>query len=169
MIGAVKNFYSDETGAGRRRSARFDRRTIAMAEIHPNAAFIRHWFEEVWNKGRITAVDEMLAHDAKAYGLADSPLESFEGPNSFKPFVRRFREAFPDIRITVLDTICEGDKVAARCVVTGTHKGDSLGCKACGKAVEFAGITIVRIKDGKIIEGWNHYDFLSLRQQIGLL
>ena len=125
------------------------------------------WFEEVWNKHQIQAIDRLLAPDAIAHGLGDGPDAVLRGPAGFRPFFQKFTQAFPDIHVEVADTIMEGDKLAARCLVTGTHLGDSLGVPATGRRVEFGGIAILRVKDGKIVEGWNHFDFQVLAQQIG--
>jgi len=65
--------------------------------------------------------------------------------------------------------IAEGDLVAARCSVRGKHTGDHLGFAASDSPVEFTGITIVRIKDGKIVEAWNNFDFMKMYKQIGAL
>ena len=132
-------------------------------------ALIRRWFEEVWNKGREEAIDEMFAEDGIAHGLADESGAALRGASDFKPFFRNFRGAFPDIEVVVEDTIAEGDKVAARCSVRATHAGDTLGFAATQKPVEISGISIVRVRDGKIVEAWNHFDFMRLFQQIGAL
>jgi steroid delta-isomerase-like uncharacterized protein len=132
-----------------------------------NKAFVRRWFEEVWNKGREGAIDEMFAADGLAHGLeGDEPIRGAAG---FKPFFHKFRTAFPEIRVTVEDAVAEGDKVAARCSVRGTHRGDSLGFAATQQPVAFEGITIVRLRDGKIVEAWNHFDFMKMFQQLDAL
>lgn len=130
-------------------------------------AFIRRWFEEVWNKGRAEAIDEMFAEDGVAYGLADETGAPLRGAAGFKPFFQSFRSAFPDIEVVVEDTIAEGDKVAARCTVRATHAGDGLGFAATQRPVEITGIAFVRVKDGKIVEAWNNFDFMSLFKQVG--
>jgi len=143
-----------------------------MSEKHEasdNAALIRRWFEEVWNKGREEAIDELFGEEGVAHGLADEAGEPLRGPSGFKPFFRRFREAFPEMEVVVEDTVSEGDKVAARCTVRGRHRGDSLGFKATDSPVEFDGICIVRIRNGKIVEAWNNFDFMSMFQQLGAL
>jgi len=133
-----------------------------------NKALIRRWFEEVWNEGREEAIDEMFAADGVAHGLADEGGEELRGPAGYKPFFRRFREAFPDIRVTVEDCVCEGDRAAARCSVRATHGGDALGVAATNSPVEFEGLVIVRVRDGKIVEAWNQFDFARLNRQIGM-
>ena len=130
-----------------------------------NKALVRRWFEEVWNKGRAEAIDEMFAEDGVAHGLAGD-AGSLRGPAGFRPFHRSFRDAFPDIRVTVEDVIAEGDKVAALCSVQATHGGDTLGFAATGRAVEIGGMTFARVRDGKIVEAWNNFDFMALFVQI---
>jgi steroid delta-isomerase-like uncharacterized protein len=130
-----------------------------------NKALIRRWFEEVWNKGRAEAIEEMFAADGIAHGLGDTVLD----PSEYKEFYRSFRGAFPDIVVTVEDMVAEGDKVAARCRVSAKHTGDTLGFAATQSPVEFTGITIVRIADGKIVEAWNNFDFMKMNKQLGVL
>jgi steroid delta-isomerase-like uncharacterized protein len=134
-----------------------------------NKALLQRWFEEVWNKGRAEAIDEMLAGDAIAHGLSDNPQNPLKGPSDFKSFHETFRGAFPDIEVIVEDTLAEGDKVAARCAVRGKHTGDHLGVAASNAPVEFTGISIVRIKNGMIVEAWNNFDFMRMNKQIGLI
>ena len=132
-------------------------------------AFIHRWFEEVWNKGREEAIDEMFAEDGVAYGLADETGAPLRGPSGFKPFFRNFRGAFPDIKVVVEDTVAEGDRVAARCTLRATHAGDGLGFAATQKPMDITGIAIVRVRDGRIVEAWNNFDFMSMFQQLGAL
>ena len=134
-----------------------------------NENLVRRWFEEVWNKGREEAIDEMFAEDGIAHGLADEGGNPLRGPAGFKPFFRKFHGAFPDIEVVVEDTITEGDKIAARCTVRGKHQSDSLGFAATQQPMEISGITIVRVRDGKIVEAWNNFDFMSMFQQLGAL
>ena len=134
-----------------------------------NKALIRRWFEEVWNKGREEAIDELFAAEGIAHGLADEAGNALRGPQDFKPFFRKFRSAFPEIEIVVEDTVAEGEKVAARCLVRGKHQSDSLGFAATGQSTEFTGITIVRIEQGKIVEAWNNFDFMTMYKQLGAL
>jgi steroid delta-isomerase-like uncharacterized protein len=143
-----------------------------MAEqgnVEEHKALIRRWFEEVWNKGRADAVREMLAEDGVAHGLSDDDAKPFRGPAGFLPFHAQFREAFPNIEVVVEDQIGEGDQVATRCSVRGKHEGDSLGFKATQAPVAFTGMVISRIKDGKIVEAWNNFDFMKMYKQLGAI
>ena len=133
-----------------------------------NKALLRRWFDEVWNKGRAEAIDELFAADGVAHGLSDDENSPMKGPADFKPFHTTFRGAFPEITVEIEQMIAEGDLVAAICKVRGSHKGDHLGIAATNVAVDFSGICVVRIRDGKIVEAWNNFDFMKLNRQIGL-
>ncbi|HEV8430289.1 MAG TPA: ester cyclase [Pyrinomonadaceae bacterium] len=134
-----------------------------------NKQLVRRWFEEVWNKGHADAIEEMFAEDGIAHGLSDDPTNPIRGPRDFRPFHTLFREAFPNMNIVIEDMVAEGDKVAARCSVRAKHEGEFLGRIATQSPVEFTGIAIVRIDNGKIVEAWNNFDFMTLHKQVGLL
>lgn len=134
-----------------------------------NKALMHRWFEEVWNKGRAEAIDEMFAEDGVAHGLVDEQGNELYGPAGFKPFFANFRNAFPDIEVTIEDAIAEGDKVAVRCRVRGTHQGEGINVAATHLPVDFTGMCITRIEDGKIVEAWNNFDFMSMFQQVGAM
>jgi predicted ester cyclase len=134
-----------------------------------NKEVVRRWFEEVWNKGRAEAIDEMFDEYGIAHGLSADPANPITGPRNFKPFHTLFREAFPNMLIEIDDMVAEGDKVAARCSVRAKHEGDFMGRTATQAPVEFTGMTIVRINNGKIVEAWNNFDFQTLHKQVGLV
>jgi len=127
-------------------------------------ALARDWFESVWNKQDESAIDRLLHPEAVAHGLGPQPIR---GPEQFKSFSRAFKTAFANMRIHVEHTVAQGDLGVALCHVTGNHVGDSLGGPATGKDVDFWGTTTFRVRDGKIIEGWNTFDFLTMYQQLG--
>ena len=128
--------------------------------------FLERWFEEVWNKGREDAIDEMTAADTKGHGLRGPDGKEVDGVVAFKNFYRTFRAAFSDIHVKVEETVTEGDKTVARCLVTGTHTGEGLGRPSTGKPVIFHGMAMVRLKDGKIVESWNNFDFMTMYKQL---
>ena len=137
--------------------------------LEEHKALLRRWFEEVWNKGRADAIAEMMAENAVAHGLPDDAAEPLRGPAGFLPFHAQFREAFPNIEVVVEDQIAEGQMVATRCSVRGKHTGDSLGFAATQAPVEFTGMVITRIRDGKIVEAWNNFDFMKMYKQLGAI
>jgi steroid delta-isomerase-like uncharacterized protein len=120
----------------------------------------------VWNQGRVETIDEMLAPDCVGHGLVGPDGVEVTSVDAFKEFHRTFKSAFPDMRIDVEHTISEGDCVAARCSVRATHTGHGLGIAPAGKQAAFGGVNIMRIRDGKIVESWNHFDMLTLFKQI---
>jgi len=134
-----------------------------------NKKLVRRWFEEVWNKGRADAIDEMFDENGIAHGLSDDPANPIKGPSGFRPFHTVFREAFPNMMIVIEDMVAEGDKVAARCSVRARHEGQFLERAATQAPVDFTGITIVRVDRGKIVEAWNNFDFMTLHKQVGLI
>ena len=140
-----------------------------QSTLNANKAIVRRWFEEVWTKGRAEAIDEMFAAEGIAHGLSDEAGNPLRGPADFKPFHEIFRGAFPNIEVVVEDMIAEGDKVAARCSVRAKHTGDHLGVAASNAPVDFTGMTIARLRDGKIIEAWNNFDFMRMNKQIGAI
>ena len=130
-----------------------------------NGTLIRRWFEEVWNKGRMEAIDEMASPDAIGHGQAQHDTDI--GLKEFRTFASDLRRAFPDFKVTIDRVIEQGDIVAARWTTTMTHKGEFLGFPATGKKVTVTGTSMQRIENGKIVEGWDNWDQLGLLVQIG--
>jgi steroid delta-isomerase-like uncharacterized protein len=91
--------------------------------------------------------NELLPHDPPAR-LIDTFKETFS----------EAREGFPDLSITIEDVMAEGDRVAARVVMRGTHRGEFQGITPTGKRVEVRAIDMFRISNGKIVEHWGHAD-----------
>ncbi len=77
---------------------------------------------------------------------------------TFRQFAADAHAAFPDMRITVEDMIAEGDRVAARVTMRGTHQGEFQGITPTGKRVQVRAMDMFRIADGKIVEHWGHGD-----------
>jgi len=129
----------------------------------------REWFERVWNQRSDGAIDELLAKDARMFGLPTPDGKPIVGPAGFKPFYRQFVSAFPDMRIEVVRTVTEGEYVAAHCRVTGTHAGHDLGVAATNNPIDVWGMGMARVRNGQIVEAWNAFDFMTLYQQVGLM
>jgi steroid delta-isomerase-like uncharacterized protein len=84
----------------------------------------------------------------------------------FQEFIYSLWSAFPDIRIIFEDLIIEGNKVAGRYYLTGTHKGEFLGISANDKQFKVNGMTIFSFRDEKVAERWNIVDIISLTAQL---
>ena len=132
-----------------------------------NSKLIRRWFEEVWNNGRMDAIDEMASPDVIGHGQAQHATDI--GLKEFKPFVKSLRSAFPDMKVTIDYLIEQDDKVVARWTSVMTHQGEFLGIAPTGKQATITGTSIQRISSGKIVEGWDNWDQLGLLVQIGAL
>jgi steroid delta-isomerase-like uncharacterized protein len=130
-----------------------------------NKALVRRWFEEVWNKGDVAAIDELFAANGISHGLGMDQ----RGPAGFKPFHAAYRDAFPDVRLELEDVIAEEDMVACRWTATATHRGKGLGFPATNRQVRFSGMAFIRVQDGKLVEGWNNFDQLGMLQQLGIV
>jgi steroid delta-isomerase-like uncharacterized protein len=120
--------------------------------------------EELWNAKNRAVIDEMMSpdyvhHDSQAADIAP-------GIDGYKQFVERYMNAFPDLHMTVEDEIVAGDTVVVRWTVTGTHRGELPGLPPTGKNISLTGISIARLREGKLVESWNNWDALSMMQQL---
>ena len=128
-----------------------------MSEEYENMTLIKSWFDRVWNEGSEEAIDELYAADGVAWGLGD---QFVRGPESFKMLHRLFHETLSDIKFQLEDMIAAGERVAIRGTFTMTHK-------ASGKAITIRGGGFGHIRDGKVAEAWNSFDFLGVLIQLG--
>jgi steroid delta-isomerase-like uncharacterized protein len=133
-----------------------------------NVAVVMDWLECVWNRKEPGAIAKFLTEETVAHGMGPNGTQ-LVGIEPFEQAHAQFCNAFPDVHITVEVTVAEDDKVAAFLRCRATHTGDALGVPASHQAVEFNAMTIARIKGGKVIEGWNVLDLLSVFQQIGAM
>jgi predicted ester cyclase len=84
----------------------------------------------------------------------------------FKQFIYLLWRGFPDITIKFEDIIVEGDKVACRYYLAGTHKGEFLGIQPTDKQFRVNGMTVFSFGDGRVIHRWNLVDMMSLMEQL---
>ena len=133
-----------------------------------NKTVSRRFYEEVWNKGNLAVLNEIVANDHVNSGPGTLPgLPT--GPEGAKQFVMIYRNAFPDTHFTIDEQIAEGDKVVTRWTAHGTHQGELLGIPATGKSSTVTGISIDRIVNGKIAESWGIFDQFGMMQQLGVI
>lgn len=130
-------------------------------------AVVRQWFKEVWDEGHEEAIDRLAAPDLVVHGLGGPGAPPIRGADEFKKVFHVFREALGDLEIAVERTVTEGDTCAAYCRVKGRHVGHALGGPPTEHPIEFTGIVICVAQDGRLVEGWNCFDFLTMYQQIG--
>jgi steroid delta-isomerase-like uncharacterized protein len=132
-----------------------------------NKAIVRHFVEEVWNKGNLDLVDETLANNYLGHDPADG--EETTGPEEFKRRVEMYRTAFPDLRILTEDLLAAQDHIVLRFRSQGTHRGPLKGIAATGKRVDVTGITILRFSRGEVVEEWANWDVLGMLRQLGIV
>jgi steroid delta-isomerase-like uncharacterized protein len=126
----------------------------------------RQWYDELWDKWNVSIADELFTTD---YRLHLSGVPAPADTATTKQIVAMFSSAFPDLCHSVDEMIAEGDTIAARWTVTGTHTGEFQGIAATGKPIKLSGITVHHMKDGRISETWLVVDNLELMQQIGAI
>ena len=131
-----------------------------------NKRHVRRFFEEVWSTGDVAIRDSFLSANYQGHvaGSPD-PLD----PDGWTAWFTGFRQAFPDARFTVEDIVGEGDLVAARLTMRGTHQGELNGIPPTGREVTVTGMSFERVVDGRIVEGWNENDVVGMLGQLGAL
>jgi steroid delta-isomerase-like uncharacterized protein len=123
-------------------------------------------YQQAYNDNELDALDELVAAELLTPKIMPGLPPGLEGA---KVVHRRTLMGMPDFHTEIKELIAEGDKVVARIVMTGTHTGDFWGIPATGKRVEFTGVYIARIRDGRIVEHWGEEDGVSLLRQLGVL
>ena len=83
-----------------------------------------------------------------------------------KEAYRDFNRNFSNIKVVVDEEIVDGDHIACRWTVTGTHTGDGLGFAATNRPVLFSGASFMHLRNGKLADGWNFFDFTRIVQQL---
>lgn len=127
---------------------------------------LERWFEEVWNKGNKAAIDELLADDVIIHNLLGGDGEKIFDIPTFKEMFWAIRSTLSEVRVTTEHQLTEGDMSAARCVITAVHRDDGSGDVPRRKPIQFTGMAMVRVREGKIVESWNHFDFETMFQQM---
>lgn len=137
-----------------------------MEREHQDAtAVVKRW-ARLWSIGDLADTDRVFApniHDHRP-----PPAHDIEGINGEKQFISRVRFAFPDLQVEIEDMVVEGDRVAARVMHRGTHRGDFLGITPTGRSVAYEGTVIFRIVDGRITERWGTVDLFAILWQLGV-
>jgi predicted ester cyclase len=133
-----------------------------MSNAEDNKAAVRGCFENA-AKGNFDALNDIVSPD---YVLHP---QGIRGVGGLTEMVETYRSALADLRVAIDQQFTEGDYVATRFTISGTHEGDLMGTSATGKDVAFTGIAISRCAGGKIIEEWELTDTVGLLQQVGAL
>jgi steroid delta-isomerase-like uncharacterized protein len=132
------------------------------------AALMRRWFQEVWNEGKESTIDEMFGADSVMWGV-NRPDVASRGPAEFRVFYDAMRKTFSDMHIELEDVTQQGDIAYTRFTVTAKHSGEGLGLAPSGKTIKLVGMCALRAENGKIVEGWNVWDQVGLARELGVL
>ncbi len=131
------------------------------------SAVAGRFFDEVFSEGRLDLVDELFATDY--VGHPSGYEQATRGPEGVKEYVGGLRGAASDLTVNVEDQVAEGDKVVTRWIAQGTHDGELMGIAPTGRSATVTGITIQRLQDGRVVEGWTNWDLMGLLQQLGVV
>ena len=146
-----------------------------MSKEQDNKAIVRRWFTDFWGKTcNLAIVDELAAPEML---LKYSLHEPRRGRADIKAFQSDFRRAFPNLNFWgTADLIAEGDYVVGQWEGGGTHTGPAFSDflagslpAATGRKMHFTGTTVLRVKDGMILEETGLDDGVTALTQLGLL
>jgi steroid delta-isomerase-like uncharacterized protein len=136
------------------------------AQEEENKAIILRLVEEVYNDNDLDVLDELLAPDFVNHSAVPEHRHGIEG---FKHVNEWVRAGFSDAHYEIEDMIAEGDRVACRIILTGTHDGEFQGSPPTGRRLRMDHVHWHRLADGKLVERWAVRDDLGAAQQLGLL
>ena len=132
-------------------------------DVSGNEDVYRRVFDAV-NRGDEAVLDDLLTEDVLDHNPIPGQAPGIPG---FKQWLRYVRAAFPDVHVTVEDTVSRGDRVAGRVTWRGTHRGSLMGIAGSGRPVDFTAIQIVRFENGKAAEWWGVADLMGALLQTG--
>lgn len=130
-----------------------------------NKRIARRFPEEVATEGDIDLIDELCTADV----VDRSPLGEVHGRDELKRHLESIRAGFANHSATVEQAVAEGDTVAMRVTLRGTHDGAFMGVEPTGNEFEVTNMVFTRIEDGRIAERWVNPDVFGLMQQLGAI
>lgn len=134
--------------------------------VEENKALVVRIAEDIWNRGHLAVVADVMAADARYHG-PHMPGGS-GGRDDWRSAIAMYRGAFPDSHVVFEELLVSGDKIVGRWSATGTHTGELPGVAPTGKRIAISGITIYRFYDDRIAEAWEELDLLGMWQQLGM-
>ncbi len=129
-------------------------------------AGFRRMYEEGLNRGILAVAEEVIAPDCLDH---EAHPGGDRGPESMRTLITMLRTAFPDLHFAIEELVAEGDTVAGRLTMSGTHDGPLMGIPPTGRSVRQNHMHFVRFRDGKAIEHWGVRDDLSMMRQLGVI
>lgn len=96
-------------------------------------------------------------------------LGEIHGPDGFREYLYEpFHAAFPDLTADVEECVAEGDRVAIRVTLGGTHEGEFMGVEPTGRRMTATAFAFHRVADGKVVERWTMFDVPGVMRQLGV-
>jgi steroid delta-isomerase-like uncharacterized protein len=129
-----------------------------------NTQVARSVFEDLYGKGRLDLIDQIFDSGYRGH---ETLLGEFDR-NQLKRNVQMYRTGFPDLSVNINEALEAGDKVLVRWTCRGTHRGAFMGQSPTGKPATADGISVITLRNGKIVEDWTQWDALGLLQQLGI-
>lgn len=127
-----------------------------------NLEIIKDYSFALWDTKDLSVIDKYFAEDA----LIHSPLSTSQGIQKMKVIIQKWYDAFPNLKVTWDDFICENEKVVSRWHAEGEHQGMFLEYPSSNKKITYSGITIYQFSNKKIKEYWALVDMHSILNQI---
>lgn len=136
-----------------------------MQPVESGRRLIEGYYYELWNPWRFELADRFVAVDVKFHGSVGLSVEGLDG---FRDYMRLIQAAFPDFHNTIEEMVVEGERVAARLTYRGTHQGTIFGVKPTGRAIEYEGLAMFRIRHGLVAEGYVLGNVIRLLGELGV-
>lgn len=127
------------------------------------AAAIRATFEDGWNRGDFSRLDDVLADEIIHHSGGTSRATSLQ---DLEDVVKRWRAGFPDLEFELHAVVASADAGAAHLTLRGTHEGTWIGREPTGRHIEVEHMFFFRFDEGKIVEVWEVLDRSALHSQL---
>jgi steroid delta-isomerase-like uncharacterized protein len=131
--------------------------------VEDNKAVVRRFIDEIFVKGSLASVDELVADDFVGHTWPG------EGPEGLKQSIERVSSGLADAEFVIDDIIAEGDRVAVRLTSSATQTGAFMGLPPTGKRYTIEEIHVFRVREGQVVEHWHQFDQMGLMKQLGAM
>lgn len=129
-----------------------------------NKELVRRYYEDVVNTGAVEQAARFISPD---YVEVHDNVRHAAGLEGAVAHVLGVRRTYPDLQLTIEQQIAEGEWVASRFTMRGTHLGEWLGIRPTGRAIEVSGVNIDRVVDDRIVEHGGAANLLGPLLEIG--
>ncbi len=138
---------------------------VSHTSVRSNTEIVREYIDRVFNNHDLDQASAYLAPEVKWHG---GTLGTIEGSENVTQMLRGIIGALPDLNAAEQDLVANGNSVAVRYVVEGTHQGNLLGIPPSGRRVRWDAVDVYRLADGKIVEEWAGDDTTAILYQVAV-